>query len=178
MASPSELVQALVPVVGPLDLLGVRYCIGGSVASSVHGAARSTLDVDLVAEMSWTESSVRFDARTNPPASCSPAIGASARPVSRNVCNPSLNKRAASRPPFWSSSSMPRGSSTRMARGRDSTACWRFGFKSILSRVRYKREHGEPRRRRTPVVRPSGLIEKKQEWEPPEWATVWQPVLR
>jgi hypothetical protein len=54
MASPSELVQALVPVVDQLDLLGVRYCIGGSVASSVHGAARSTLDVDVGAELDET----------------------------------------------------------------------------------------------------------------------------
>lgn len=51
MANPSELLQALLPVVDQLDRLGVRFCIGGSVASSVHGAARSTLDVDLGAEL-------------------------------------------------------------------------------------------------------------------------------
>jgi hypothetical protein len=30
-----------------LERLGVRYCIGGSVASSVYGEVRTTLDVDV-----------------------------------------------------------------------------------------------------------------------------------
>jgi hypothetical protein len=34
-----------------LERLGVRYCIGGSVASSVYGEVRTTLDVDIVAEL-------------------------------------------------------------------------------------------------------------------------------
>jgi hypothetical protein len=34
-----------------LDRLGVRYCIGGSVASSVYGEVRTTLDVDVVADL-------------------------------------------------------------------------------------------------------------------------------
>lgn len=34
-----------------LERLGVRYCVGGSVASSVYGEVRTTLDVDLVAEL-------------------------------------------------------------------------------------------------------------------------------
>jgi len=34
-----------------LEQLGVRYCVGGSVASSVYGEARTTLDVDIVAEL-------------------------------------------------------------------------------------------------------------------------------
>jgi hypothetical protein len=51
MADPSELVQALRPVVDELSRLGVRHYIGGSVASSMHGAGRSTLDVDIVAEL-------------------------------------------------------------------------------------------------------------------------------
>jgi len=33
------------------ERLGVRYCIGGSVASSVYGEVRTTLDVDVVAEL-------------------------------------------------------------------------------------------------------------------------------
>jgi hypothetical protein len=33
------------------DRLGVRYCIGGSVASSVYGEVRTTLDVDIVADL-------------------------------------------------------------------------------------------------------------------------------
>jgi hypothetical protein len=34
-----------------LERLGVRYCIGGSVASSVYGEVRTTLDVDIVADL-------------------------------------------------------------------------------------------------------------------------------
>ncbi len=34
-----------------LDRLGVRYVVGGSVASSVYGVPRATQDVDLVAEL-------------------------------------------------------------------------------------------------------------------------------
>ena len=34
-----------------LDQLGVRYVVGGSVASSVYGIPRATQDVDLVAEL-------------------------------------------------------------------------------------------------------------------------------
>ena len=34
-------------VVETLDRLGLLYAIGGSVASSIYGEARSTLDVDI-----------------------------------------------------------------------------------------------------------------------------------
>ena len=34
-----------------LEGLDVRYCVGGSVASSVYGEVRTTLDADLVAEL-------------------------------------------------------------------------------------------------------------------------------
>jgi len=46
-----ELLTALVPVAQALERLNVPFYIGGSVASSVHGAARSTLDVDIVADL-------------------------------------------------------------------------------------------------------------------------------
>jgi hypothetical protein len=46
-----DLVDALRPVLHELDRLGVRYYVGGSVASSSHGAGRSTLDADVVAEL-------------------------------------------------------------------------------------------------------------------------------
>ena len=46
-----ELVDALLPVASALRKLGVRHYVGGSVASSFHGAARSTMDVDLVCEL-------------------------------------------------------------------------------------------------------------------------------
>ena len=46
-----ELVDSLIPVVGALRRLDIRHYVGGSVASSFHGATRSTMDVDLVCEM-------------------------------------------------------------------------------------------------------------------------------
>jgi len=47
-----DLVAALGPVKTAFEKLGIRYFVGGSVASSWHGATRSTMDVDLVAELS------------------------------------------------------------------------------------------------------------------------------
>jgi hypothetical protein len=47
----SDLVSALRPVADAFDALGVRYYIGGSVASSAHGIARASLDADLVATL-------------------------------------------------------------------------------------------------------------------------------
>lgn len=51
MSDYDDLVSALSPVTAALNKLGIRHYIGGSVASSFHGASRSTMDVDLVAEM-------------------------------------------------------------------------------------------------------------------------------
>jgi len=47
----TDLISALTPVAAVLDQLGVRFYVGGSVASSFHGAARSTMDVDIVCEL-------------------------------------------------------------------------------------------------------------------------------
>ncbi len=52
MTPDQGLIEALEPVARILQSLGVRFFIGGSVASSFHGAARSTMDVDLVADLS------------------------------------------------------------------------------------------------------------------------------
>jgi hypothetical protein len=49
--SKPDLLAALAPVVDTLESLGVRYQVGGSVASSVYGMARATMDVDLVADL-------------------------------------------------------------------------------------------------------------------------------
>ena len=43
--------SALVPVIDVLEKLGVRYYIGGSVASSAHGIARSTQDINIIADL-------------------------------------------------------------------------------------------------------------------------------
>lgn len=47
----ADLIAALRPVVEALDALGVRYFLGGSVASSAHGVARASLDADVIAEL-------------------------------------------------------------------------------------------------------------------------------
>jgi len=51
MSHQSDLLKALHPVLAELHRLNVRHYVGGSVASSFHGASRSTVDVDLVAEL-------------------------------------------------------------------------------------------------------------------------------
>ena len=51
MSEIPGLIDALKPVARVLQSMGVRFYVGGSVASSYHGASRSTLDVDLVAEL-------------------------------------------------------------------------------------------------------------------------------
>lgn len=47
----SDLVAALQPIAKAFDALGVRYYLGGSVASSAHGIARASLDADVVAAL-------------------------------------------------------------------------------------------------------------------------------
>jgi hypothetical protein len=43
--------EALVPLIDAFEALGIAYHIGGSVAGMSHGVARTTLDVDLVADL-------------------------------------------------------------------------------------------------------------------------------
>ena len=45
-------VAVALSVADALEVSGVRYVVGGSLASSVSGEPRSTLDVDIVVEMS------------------------------------------------------------------------------------------------------------------------------
>ena len=51
MDDDDDMVASLGPVAKTLQALGVRYYVGGSVASSFHGASRSTMDVDLQCEL-------------------------------------------------------------------------------------------------------------------------------
>src|SRR5262249_3255480 len=51
MTSQSELWDALIAVVEALVTLDVPYYVGGSIASSVTGVARATLDANLVAAL-------------------------------------------------------------------------------------------------------------------------------
>jgi hypothetical protein len=50
VTTPDPVTLALI-LARVLERLGVRYCIGGSVASSVYGEVRTTLDVDVVADL-------------------------------------------------------------------------------------------------------------------------------
>jgi len=47
----SDALLALRGVVAELERLGVRYYVGGSLASSAFGVARATLDADVVADL-------------------------------------------------------------------------------------------------------------------------------
>jgi len=47
----NEITIALEPVINAFNDLGLSYYIGGSIASSAYGIARSTLDVDLILEL-------------------------------------------------------------------------------------------------------------------------------
>ena len=49
--SSDDVFAALAPVIDVLVSLGVRYRVGGSVASSALGLPRSTLDVDIACEL-------------------------------------------------------------------------------------------------------------------------------
>ena len=51
MIPQEDLTTALSAVVEAFDKLHIQHCIGGSVASSFHGAARGTMDVDLLCEL-------------------------------------------------------------------------------------------------------------------------------
>jgi hypothetical protein len=47
----AEPIQVTLAVAAVLKRMGVRYLVGGSLASSLHGIPRSTHDVDLVADL-------------------------------------------------------------------------------------------------------------------------------
>lgn len=51
MSETDDLVAALAPVAAAFDDQRIRFYVSGSVASSLHGAIRSTMDVDLVCDL-------------------------------------------------------------------------------------------------------------------------------
>jgi hypothetical protein len=51
MTMPGESTRVTLLVTQTLEELGIPYAVGGSLASSLHGVMRSTLDVDIVADM-------------------------------------------------------------------------------------------------------------------------------
>jgi len=48
---PGESTRITLLVTQTLERLDIPYAVGGSLASSLHGVMRSTLDVDIVADM-------------------------------------------------------------------------------------------------------------------------------
>lgn len=77
MSDFDDLVAALAPVVAALRRLGVRHYVGGSVASTIHGAIRSTMDVDLICSLSEAQAEALI-------ATCGPDFYAS-RAAARNA---------------------------------------------------------------------------------------------
>ncbi len=51
LSDRSEPTEVTLIVTGSLEELGVRYAIGGSLASSLHGVFRASVDADVVAEL-------------------------------------------------------------------------------------------------------------------------------
>lgn len=48
---PPDILEVVTPVVDAFDALGIPYHLAGSVASSIFGIARSTVDADIVADI-------------------------------------------------------------------------------------------------------------------------------
>jgi hypothetical protein len=49
MQDPGELGRALTSIAAAFEALGVRWAIGGSLASAAHGEPRATNDIDVIA---------------------------------------------------------------------------------------------------------------------------------
>jgi len=49
--NPPDIQAALNPVIDAFEALGIVYYVGGSVGSSVYGIPRTTVDIDLVADL-------------------------------------------------------------------------------------------------------------------------------
>jgi hypothetical protein len=47
----SEIKEALIPLLKAFKELGILYYVGGSVASSIYGIARATMDIDMVCDL-------------------------------------------------------------------------------------------------------------------------------
>jgi len=61
MSSEDDIAGALTPVARAFSQRDIRFYVGGSVASSFHGASRSTMDVDVVADISLKDVSHLID---------------------------------------------------------------------------------------------------------------------
>ena len=50
-----DIFHAIKPVIEAFDQLSIPYYIGGSIASSVYGIARATMDADIIADIALTQ---------------------------------------------------------------------------------------------------------------------------
>ncbi len=64
MSMYHDVMEALTPIVDAFEQLGIAYYLGGSVSSSLHGLARRTQDVDVIADVE--PSQVRRRGSTRP----------------------------------------------------------------------------------------------------------------
>ena len=53
MTSPGDSLRVTLLITDLLEKMGIIYAVGGSLASSVHGVMRSTLDVDIIADLRY-----------------------------------------------------------------------------------------------------------------------------
>ncbi|OGO17186.1 MAG: hypothetical protein A2Z14_16745 [Chloroflexi bacterium RBG_16_48_8] len=51
MTMLGDSIRVTLLVTNALEKMGIRYAVGGSLSSSLHGVMRSTLDVDIVADL-------------------------------------------------------------------------------------------------------------------------------
>jgi hypothetical protein len=51
MLNAPDIMAAMLPVIDVFEQLGINYHVGGSVASSIYGIPRTTLDADIVADI-------------------------------------------------------------------------------------------------------------------------------
>ena len=58
----TSFVEVALHVTGILEEMGIAYAIGGSVASAIHGVVRSTLDIDIVADLQEGQDGTFLDA--------------------------------------------------------------------------------------------------------------------
>jgi hypothetical protein len=63
--SDSDIIVSITPLISIFDNLRIPYFIGGSVASSAYGKARSTLDVDIVAPITMPNANRLAEALKN-----------------------------------------------------------------------------------------------------------------
>ena len=55
-----DILQALPQVISAFEDLGIHYYIGGSISSSNYGIPRTTMDIDIIADLNSTHAEPRL----------------------------------------------------------------------------------------------------------------------